>query len=105
MEWFNAIISIISGVAVTIPLIIKLVATIKSYVKSQNYDLLIGLVMENMKVAESKFATGAEKKEWVMSLLSANARAVNYDLTADDIEKISKMIDEICKTAKMLRKQ
>ena len=102
MDWLNIVISILSGLAVCIPLAIKLVQYVESSIKSKNWDKLINLVMDNMSKAEQMFSTGAERKKWVMSLLESNANSVNYELSPEDVQKISDMIDTICSLAKDL---
>lgn len=99
-DWTQIIVSILSGLAVCIPLAVKLVQYVTEAVKNRNWDKLLKLVMADMGTAETKYATGAERKEWVMSLLTSNAQSVGYDLSTDDVTKISGMIDSMCALAK-----
>ena len=48
------------------------------------------------------FDTGAARKEWVMSMLAAHAKACNYPLNQAAIEKISDMIDSLCDMSKVV---
>lgn len=49
--------------------------------------------MKYMETAEEKFATGAEKKEWVLAMVKASADTVDYDI---DLAVIGDMIDKLC---------
>ena len=52
-----------------------------------------------MKEAEKKFDTGAEKKEYVMSMIKASADTINYDI---DMDAISDLIDSLCSMSKVI---
>ena len=54
---------------------------------------LLNMLMKYMEEAETKFESGADKKEWVMAMIKASADTVNYDVNMD---VISNMIDELC---------
>lgn len=55
--------------------------------------------MNLMKEAEKKFDTGAEKKEYVMSMIKASADTINYDI---DMDAISDLIDSLCSMSKVV---
>lgn len=95
--WIQAIISILSGVAVLVPLMIKLIQFVQAGVKEKNWSQVLKLVMSLMADAEDNFESGAEKKEWVMGQLKALASSINYDI---DWDVISEMIDKICDVSK-----
>ena len=97
MEWLELAVSILAGLAATIPLVIKLVEYVKKAVKEKNWGLILNMVMNYMSVAEEKFTTGAERKEWVMSMVLESAKTVNYDLTPD---VLSNLIDNLCSLTK-----
>ena len=100
--WIQIAISILSGIAVAIPLIIKLVNVVKDSVKEKNWNLLMKMTMDYMTEAEKNIASGAERKEWVMSMVIANAANINYTMTDDDVKKIEDLIDAICDASKIL---
>lgn len=100
--WIQIAISILSGIAVAIPLIIKLVNVVKDATKSKNWNLLIKMTMDYMTEAEKNIASGAERKEWVMSMVIASAANINYPMTDDDVKKIEDLIDSICDASKIL---
>ena len=100
--WIQIAISILSGIAVAIPLIIKLVNVVKDSVKEKNWNLLMKMTMDYMTEAEKNITSGAERKEWVMSMVIASAANINYPMTDEDIQKIEDLIDAICDASKIL---
>ena len=100
--WIQIAISILSGIAVAIPLIIKLVNVVKDSVKEKNWNLLMKMTMDYMTEAEKNIASGAERKEWVMSMVIASAAHINYPMTDDDVTQIEDLIDAICDASKIL---
>lgn len=97
MDWMEFVISVIAGLAAAIPLVIKLVEYVKKAIKEKNWSAMLTMVMKYMEIAESKFETGAERKEWVIAMVQASAVTVNYDI---DIAVIGKMIDDLCAMSK-----
>ena len=95
--WIQAIISILSGIAVLVPLMVKLVDYVKKSTKEKNWNQMLKLVMNLMAEAEDKFDKGADKKEWVMGELKAMSDTLNYDI---DWNVVSDMIDKICDVSK-----
>lgn len=99
--WIQAIISILSGIAILVPLMIKLVEFVTANTKEKNWNQMLKLVMNLMAEAEDKFDKGADKKEWVMGELKAMANTLNYDI---EWNVVSDMIDKICDVSKELNK-
>ena len=99
MEWFEIIISILSGLAATIPLAIQLVKWIGKAIEEKNWNQLVTLVMNLMAEAETKFDNGADRKTWVLSAVEASAKTINYPI---DIEAVSKLIDDLCALSKQV---
>jgi hypothetical protein len=95
--WIQAIISILSGILVLTPLVLKLIDYVKKSTKEKNWSQMLKLVMNLMAEAEDKFDKGADKKEWVMGELKAMADTLNYDI---DWNVVSDMIDKICDVSK-----
>ena len=81
MEWLQLAVSVLAGLATAIPLAIK----------------VLDMVMKYMATAEEKFDNGADRKEWVLAMVKASSETVNYDI---DMERISKLIDDLCKMSK-----
>ena len=95
--WIQAIISILSGVAILVPLIVKLVQYVQANAKEKNWSSLMDLIMNLMAQAEQMFDKGADKKEWVINELKAVASTLNYEI---DWNVVSEMIDKICDVSK-----
>ena len=99
MEVFEIILSIVTGIAACIPLVIQLVKYIKESAKSQNWTALMQLVLKLMAEAEANYQDGAEKKEFVLDSIKAVESTLNYDV---DIDKVSAMIDSIIVATKKI---
>ena len=93
MQWMNYTVSILSGLAVAIPLVVKLVEYVQKSVKEKNWNNLLNMTMDLMRAAEEKFQDGATKKEWVMAMIEASAGTINYDI---DKQAVSELIDSLC---------
>ena len=102
MSWVDIVVSIMSGLAVCIPLVVKLVNVVSTYVKEKNWSQIVAIVLDFMKEAETLFSDGATKKAYVMASVESAAKSINYNY--DDVakQKVSDMIDAICATAKIV---
>lgn len=98
-SYINYIVAILTGLATAIPLVINLIKYVQKAVKEKNWNQVVQLVMNLMKEAEKKFDTGAEKKEYVMSMIKASADTINYDI---DMDAISDLIDSLCSMSKVV---
>lgn len=96
-NWVNLVVSILSGLVVVIPLVYKLVEFVQKATREKNWADLLRLVTNLMTEAETKFATGAERKDYVLMAVKASADTVNYDI---DMDVVSKMIDDLCEMSK-----
>lgn len=99
MEWYEILVSILSGLAVTIPLVVKLVEYVKKAIQEKNWNNLLTLVMNLMVQAEEKFDNGADRKAWVLSMVEASAKTINYDI---DIAQVGQLIDSLCEMSKQV---
>ena len=97
MEYLQLIASIAAGLLTAIPLVIKLIEFVQKAIKEKNWNILLNMVMNYMAMAEEKFETGAERKEWVLSMVAETAGTVNYDV---DMQVISELIDSLCAMSK-----
>lgn len=97
MEWLELIVSILAGLAASIPLVIKLVEFVQKAIKEKNWNVILNMVMNYMALAEKKFDNGAERKEWVLAMVQEAATTVNYDI---DMAVISDLIDNLCSMSK-----
>lgn len=81
------------GIAAIIPVVAKLINTIKLYASNKQYDKLVGIVADYMAQAEDLLANGADKKQWVMSMAQASASEIGIEFNA---KAIGDMIDKLC---------
>ena len=95
----NIIVSILSGIAACIPLVVQLVKYVKQAVQEKNWNQLVTMVMKLMEEAEKKFETGADRKEWVMTMIKASSDSINYPV---DMDAISALIDSLCDMSKIV---
>ena len=99
MEWVKYVVSILSGLAAAIPLVIQLVKYVKQTIKEKNWGRVLNKVIALMETAETKFSEGAERKEWVIAMLQASASDLNYDI---DYAAIGEMIETLCDMSKVI---
>lgn len=99
MDWVNVIVSILSGLAVVIPLVVELVKWVKKAVQEKNWSKLITLIMTFMADAEKMFSTGEERKNYVLMAIKASADTIDYEI---DMEQVSKLIDELAAMSKVV---
>ena len=99
MEWYKTLIELVAGLAVVIPLVIKLVEYVTKSVKEKNWNVLLTLVTNLMVEAETKFDNGADRKEWVLAMVKASADTINYDV---DINQVGELIDSLCDMSKFV---
>ena len=97
MEWYEIIVSILSGLVITIPLVVKLVEYVKKAIQEKNWNKLLALVMKLMAEAEEKFDNGSDRREWVLGMVEASADIVDYKI---DIEQVGQLIDSLCEMSK-----
>ena len=102
MSWVDIVVSIMSGLAVCIPLVVKLVNVVSTYVKEKNWSQIVAIVLDLMKEAETLFSDGATKKAYVMASVESAAKSINYNYDEVAKQKVSDMIDAICATAKIV---
>lgn len=92
MDIFELIIEILAGLAVVIPLVIKLIEYVKKSTTEKNWNNLIRLLMNLMATAEEKFDNGADRKQWVIAMVQASANTINYPVTE---QELSDLIDNM----------
>lgn len=95
----SLIVSILGGLAVCIPLALKLVDYVKKAVQERNWGSLLDLVIKLMETAEGKFSDGATRKEWVMAMVKTSAQYVNYPM---DTDMLSQKIDDLVALTKVV---
>ena len=102
VETINLIISILSGIAVCIPLVLKLVETVRKLWQEKNWAPVMQLVLKFMAEAEELYKVGAEKKDYVMKSIETIQDSLNYKI---DMNVVSVMIDSICDASKKINAQ
>lgn len=102
INWVQLITAILAGLATAIPLIVKLVDVVKQATKEKNWNQLLKMAMDYMTEAEKNISSGAERKEWVLSMVKTSAVTINYPLTDEDIQKLFDLIDAICDASKII---
>jgi len=85
IEYLDVIVSILSGLAICIPLIIKLVEYVRKAYQEKNWAPVMQLVLKLMAEAEKNYETGAERKEYVMDSIEAVKSTLNYEVDMDKI--------------------
>ena len=95
----SIVVAILTGLAACIPLAVKLYQAVKEAVQEKTWTPLLGLVVDLMEEAETKFADGATRKEWVMAMVQTSAEYINYPV---DTEALSEMIDALCDMTKIV---
>lgn len=98
-SYINYIVAILTGLVTAIPLVINLIKYVKKAVKEKNWNQVVKLVMNLMEEAETKFDNGADRKEYVLSMIKASADTINYDI---DMDAISDLIDSLCSMSKVV---
>lgn len=93
MSWIEYIPPILVGLATCIPLVVKLIQYVQKAVQEKNWTNMLNLLMDLMEEAETKFETGADKKEWVLAMMKAAADSINYPI---DMDALSALIDSLC---------
>lgn len=99
MEWLEIIVSILSGLAVCIPLAIKLVEYVRKLVQEKNWSSIMQIVLRLMTEAEKNYQTGAEKKKYVMDSIETIKDTLNCEV---DMNAISVLIDSVCDASKII---
>ena len=98
-KWMDIIIAILSGLVTAIPLVVQLVKYVKAAYTEKNWSKVMKLVLNLMTEAEKNYATGAERKQYVISSIESIKDTLNYQV---DMEQISAMIDSIVAASKII---
>lgn len=98
-EWLRWIVAVLSGLATAVPLVYQLVKYVQKVIQERNWPEVVRIVTGYMERAESMFESGADRKEWVLAMVSASSELVKYDL---DMNKISELIDNLCAMSKVV---
>ena len=102
MEWYEVLISILTGLVTAIPLVVELVKYVREATREKNWGKLVSLVLTLIQEAEEKFNNGADKREWVLSMVQASAATINYDVNLD---LVGELVDNLCTMSKSVNVQ
>lgn len=102
MDIVKVIVSILSGLAVCIPLVVELVKAVQSTIKEKNWGKIVKVAIDLMTEAERKFTEGAAKKAWVMAGIEVAAKSIDYPYDDAAKQRIGDMIDAICDASKVI---
>lgn len=105
MSVLEILISILSGIAVCIPILSALANAITECVKQKNWSAIVLFVLDYMTQAESLFEKGADRKTWVMEMLEETVIQLNYTYDEEAKAKVSAMIDSICDASKIINSE
>jgi hypothetical protein len=97
--WIHIVVSVVVGIATCIPLIIKLVNTVKEAAQAKNWTPLMQLILKLMSEAEENYSSGAERKAYVVDSIEAIKDTLNYEV---DMAIVSEMIDSIVLATKKI---
>ena len=97
--WVEIIVALLTGLVAIIPVVIKLIDTVKKATKEKNWRAVVQLVLALMKEAEQNYTNGADKKQYVMSSLKAMEASLQYDI---DEDAIGELIDAIAAATKKI---
>ena len=87
---------ILVGLAAIIPLVIALIKYVQKATEDKNWNIIVKMVLDLMVQAEHDYATGAERKEFVMNQMKVMAASVDFEV---DWDKVSDLIDALCDMA------
>ena len=85
MDILELLIEILGGLAVIIPLVVKLVEYVKKSALEKNWNNLIRLLLNLIATAEEKFDNGADRKQWVIAMVQASANTINYPISEREL--------------------
>lgn len=91
------ILTIVSGLAIAIPVVIQLVKHVKALVREKQWNQLVKEVLNFMVTAEEQFDKGSVKKDYVLVLAKTAAEEIGVDF---DEKKIGDMIDAMVEMSK-----
>lgn len=105
MNAINLVVTILSGMAVCIPILVALGNAITECVQQKNWSAIVSFVLDYMAQAENLFEKGADRKTWVMEMLDEVVIQLNYPYDDDARTKVSAMIDDICDASRIINSE
>lgn len=91
-QTLQIIVQILTTLVTLVPMVYALVKFIVMAIKEKNWNNLLSLVLSLCVEAEEQFTNGADKKQWVMSMVKSSLTSINYEI---DDETLSALIDNL----------
>lgn len=91
-QTLQIIVQILTSLVTLIPMVFALVKWITIAVKEKNWNNLLSLILSLCAEAEEQFTSGADKKQWVMSMVKSSLNTINYEI---DDDTLSALIDSL----------
>ena len=91
-QTIQIILQILANLIVLIPMVVALVKWIIKAIKEKNWNNMLSLVLSLCAEAEEQFTSGADKKQWVMSMVKSSLNTINYEI---DDDTLSALIDSL----------
>lgn len=101
-NYINLIVAILSGLVTAIPLVVQLVKYVRAAIQEKNWSKVLTLVLNLMTEAERAYASGEERKVFVMNSIESIKDTLNYQV---DMNQISEIIDQIVASSKVINAQ
>lgn len=98
-NWINLIVAILSGLVTAVPLVVQLVKWVQAAIQEKQWSKVLTLVLNLMTEAERAYATGEERKVFVMNSIESIKDTLNYQV---DMNQISEIIDQIVAASKTI---
>lgn len=101
-DWITLIVSIASSIVIMLPLVVSLVKHVKLLAKEKNWAGFLVLLNTYIMRAEENFETGADKEEWVVSMIMASADIIQFDIDEAALREIIRNIIEVTNNVNVL---
>ena len=101
-DWITLIVSIASSIVIMLPLVVSLVKHVKLLAKEKNWAGFLVLLNTYIIRAEENFETGADKEEWVVSMIMASADIIQFDIDEAALREIIRNIIEVTNNVNVL---
>ena len=92
--------AVVIGLGAVVPAVYWIARSVRDAVVNRDWNKILQIVIGLMAEAETKIDTGAGRKEWVLGMARTLVTQAGYQMTAEEWQKISDMIDALCTMAK-----
>ena len=91
-QTLQIIVQILTSLVTLVPMVNALIKYVIIATKEKNWNKLLSLILKLCAEAEEQFSEGADKKQWVMSMVKSSLNTINYEI---DDETLSALIDSL----------